>query len=76
VGFRWFVRQAAVARGVHGDVRNLPDGAVEIRASGPEVEVARLLDDVRHGPPGARVDDVRVSPWDGGDAGTGFDIRR
>ena len=58
VGFRWFVLQAARRHGVRGDVRNLPDGRVEIRAAGQADRVAAFLGEVRHGPQGARVDRV------------------
>jgi acylphosphatase len=76
VGFRWFVRQAATARGVRGDVRNLPDGAVEVRAAGAPAALERLLDEVRRGPGGARVERVVTSEWDASDVGASFEIRR
>ena len=63
VGFRWFVCRAAEQLGVRGDVRNLRDGRVEIRASGSADLVSALLDEVRRGPSGARVDGVeQLSP--------------
>jgi acylphosphatase len=60
VGFRWFVREAARGMGVSGSVRNLPDGSVEVDASGTAADVDRLLDRLRAGPPGARVIEVEV----------------
>jgi acylphosphatase len=36
VGFRWFVARHARALGLAGYARNLPDGRVEVVASGPD----------------------------------------
>ena len=58
VGFRWFVQQAASRCGVEGDVRNLADGRVEIRARGSAAQLDNLLSEVRRGPGYARVDRV------------------
>ncbi len=76
VGFRWFVLQAARELGIRGDVRNLGDGAVEIRARGAARDVAALLDVVRRGPSHSRVDVVERLGIDGAPAFDGFDIRR
>lgn len=59
VGFRWFVREAARQHRLAGWVRNRADGSVEVEASGEEGSVRELIDVLRRGPPGARVDDVR-----------------
>jgi acylphosphatase len=56
VGFRYHVQHAALSHGVRGDVRNLPDGRVELRAMGGALE--SFLEEVRRGPHGARVDAV------------------
>jgi len=45
-----------------GDVRNLPDGRVEVRVEGNSGAIARLRETVRSGPPGARVDAIRDEP--------------
>ncbi len=58
VGFRWFVQQAASRQRLDGDVCNLPDGRVEIRARGSDEQLEQLLADVRRGPRHARIDDV------------------
>jgi acylphosphatase len=59
VGFRWFVVEAARALNLAGRVRNLPDGTVEVCASGPEPALRELEALVAMGPLGARVDAVR-----------------
>jgi acylphosphatase len=59
VGFRAFARDAARALGVHGWVRNAPDGSVEIEASGGADAMAAFARRVRAGPPWARVAAVR-----------------
>jgi acylphosphatase len=58
VGFRYFTQAAAVRAGVNGWVRNNPDGTVEIAAAGAPDALARLEQEIRRGPPGARVDQV------------------
>jgi acylphosphatase len=60
VGFRYFAQAAAAREGLHGWVRNLPDGGVEALAEGEADAVARFEHAIGHGPPGARVDQVEV----------------
>ena len=43
VGFRYSVKQIARGFDVTGFVRNLPDGRVEMQASGGDAEVAEFL---------------------------------
>jgi len=64
VGFRWFTVQAARRRGVRGWVRNRADGCVEIAASGEAGALDHFLNDVKQGPPAARVRSVRELPLD------------
>jgi acylphosphatase len=59
VGFRWFVREAARQHRLAGWVRNRPDGSVELEVAGEEGSVRGLVEELRRGPPGARVEDVR-----------------
>ena len=47
VGFRYSVRQIAKGFTVTGWVRNLPDGRVELRASGESEEVDAFLEGIR-----------------------------
>jgi acylphosphatase len=58
VGFRVFAWTTAGREGLLGWVRNLPDGRVEICAEGEAEALERFERHIRHGPPGAKVDDV------------------
>jgi len=60
VGYREFVRRAAVRRDISGWARNLPDGSVEVLVSGDAEQVEALLHDMRVGPPHAVVTEVRI----------------
>lgn len=60
VGFRYFTQAVAQREGVHGWVRNLPDGRVEAAAEGEAEAIERFERALRHGPPGARVEKVDV----------------
>jgi acylphosphatase len=75
VGFRFFAAAAARREGVHGWVRNLPDGRVEAAAEGESAAVERFERAVRQGPRGARVEDVEVDDDLPAGRETGFDIR-
>jgi acylphosphatase len=59
-----FFRASAAARaqelGVTGWVRNHYDGTVELCAEGQPYRVEELIEWCRHGPPGARVEEVTV----------------
>lgn len=63
VGYRHFVSGCAQATGVHGYVRNLPDGTVEMVA---ESSPASLADFIRlakaRDDPVIRVEDIAVTP--------------
>jgi acylphosphatase len=60
VGFRFFAEAAGRREGLQGSVRNLPDGSVEALCEGDADGVARFELAIRLGPPGARVDDVKM----------------
>ena len=75
VGFRFFTEAAAVRDGLHGWVRNLPDGRVEIAAEGDVEALDRFERHLRHGPPGARVERVEVDDTLAAGRDTGFSIR-
>jgi acylphosphatase len=46
VGFRYTVKNIAMQYNVHGYVRNLSDGRVELVMEGSQAEMDRLLDEV------------------------------
>jgi acylphosphatase len=75
VGFRFFVNRAAGVEGLHGWVRNLPDGRVEIRAEGESAALERFEGQVAQGPPASRVEHVDTT--DVGPTGhdMGFSVR-
>ena len=75
VGFRFFAEAAAAREGLHGWVRNLPDGGVEIAAEGDAEAVERFEWHLRHGPPSARVDHVDVDEMSPSGRDTGFSIK-
>jgi acylphosphatase len=60
VGFRYFTQAAAEREGVQGWVRNLPDGRVEASGEGERDAMDRFEHQLRHGPPGARVERVEI----------------
>lgn len=61
VGYRYFVVREATVLAVDGWVRNELDGAVRCVAEGPGPALEGLLDRLREGPPGARIDGVAVT---------------
>jgi len=76
VGFRWFVLRRAQMLHLRGYARNLPDGSVEIVASGSAEALAELADALRLGPPRARVDAIETTELaEGPVPAGGFDIR-
>ncbi len=75
VGFRYFTEAAAAREGLHGWVRNLPDGRVEISAEGEAEAIERFERLVNHGPRGALVSDVQVHDELPEHRQTGFSVR-
>ncbi len=75
VGFRMFAQESAMVEGVHGFVRNLPDGRVEAFVEGDQHAVDRLELKLRRGPRGARVETFDVEPSTPTGRATGFAIR-
>jgi acylphosphatase len=61
VGFRWWARSVAGRLGLHGTVRNLGDGSVELVASGAPNAIDELRRCLSDGPPGSRVDRLEES---------------
>ena len=75
VGFRFFVEDRATAEGVHGWVRNLPDGRVEALLEGEATSVDRIEAALWRGPSGAIVDGVAAEAVAPSGRATGFSIR-
>jgi acylphosphatase len=75
VGFRYFAEAVAAREGLHGWVRNLPDGRVEAVAEGEAEAIERFEHAIRHGPPGARVEGVVVDEDVPDGRAFGFSIR-
>ena len=69
VGFRWFVREHARTLGLRGWVRNEPGGDVLLEVGGAPVRIDRLMEAVRLGPPGSRVDSVQEEIAENGASG-------
>jgi len=62
VFFRAFVSRRATELGLTGYVRNMPDGrGVEVQAEGKRDKLERLIDHLKIGPPGARVERVETN---------------
>ncbi len=62
VFFRAFASRQAKELGLTGYVRNLPGGAVEVQAEGERKQLEKLIDNLKVGPPIARVERV-VTNW-------------
>lgn len=70
VFYRQTTREMAMAIGINGQVRNLPDGRVHIIATGTTEQLDQLLEWCRQGPPKARVSgiesaDIELQQFDG-----------
>lgn len=74
VWFRAATRQEAQRRGLDGWARNLPDGRVEVVATGEAQAVAELCGWLWIGPPAARVESVAVEEFAEA-VSRGFEIR-
>jgi acylphosphatase len=61
VGYRFFTQDAADSYGLKGWVRNLPGGNVEAEVEGPKSAIESFLEELRRGPPVARVDNLEVN---------------
>jgi len=74
VFFRAETRAEAVALNLDGSVMNVTDGTVEAVFEGEREDVERAVEWCRHGPPGARVDELQLS-WEETTGQRGFSIR-
>ena len=76
VGFRWFVHRHAARLRLSGWAQNLPDGRVEVVASGSDDALAGLEGVLRLGPSRARVTALDITELPPAAVGrSGFDIR-
>jgi acylphosphatase len=64
VGYRWFVQKSATKLGLNGWVRNLPNGTVELEAEGDSEILNRLMEEIKQGPVGAIVQELKVTRID------------
>ena len=62
VGYRAWCRREALARGLAGYVRNLPDGRVEAVIVGDAAATDAMLAACRVGPPGASITAIGLDP--------------
>lgn len=75
VGFRHFANRYAAIEGLHGWVRNLTDGRVEVQAEGDREALDRFENHLAQGPRGARVDTFESTEHAASGLDTGFSIR-
>jgi acylphosphatase len=76
VFFRSFVQNVARGLGLKGYVRNLVRGdAVEVQAEGERRQLSKLLEQLKAGPSGARVEKVEVQWADYSGQFADFSIR-
>jgi acylphosphatase len=75
VGFRYFTEAMAAREGILGWVRNTPDGRVEVSAEGDSEALERFERNLRHGPPGARVERVEIDDLIPSGRESGFSIK-
>ncbi len=61
VWFRASTKEAAERAGAKGWVRNLPDGRVEAVIQGTQEQVEKVIEFMKVGPPGARVENIQVT---------------
>jgi len=62
VCFRYYAKFEADRLGVRGWVKNLPDGSVEALICGSDAQLSSMRDWLSHGPPSARVQQIRTEP--------------
>ena len=76
VCFRQTTADLARRLGLHGLVRNLPDGRVEVEAEGARGALEALLAFCRRGPPAAQVAGVEAAWGEATGALGPFEVRR
>ena len=77
VGFRWFVTRTAERLGVRGTVRNRADVAVEMVLQADDRRTLEaMIEQVRRGPPGSRVEELKIEPVEEGSRYERFEVVR
>ena len=61
VYYRAFTSKNATSLNLKGYVHNLPDRSVEIYAEGEKKQLEKLVEQLKKGPPGARVDNLTLN---------------
>jgi acylphosphatase len=74
VGYRYFTKRTALRLGVHGWVRNLPDGDVEVHAEASAVVLQSFRAELERGPQFSEVREVMEQPLEPARFSS-FDIR-
>jgi acylphosphatase len=75
VSFRYYTHKQANRLHLSGWVRNKLDGTVEATFSGADSEVNSMLEWLRHGSPGSRVDNIHTMEIIPEEDFTTFEIR-
>ena len=75
VFFRTSTRKQATILGINGWVRNLPGGQVEVLAKGEGEAVKNLIAWCHKGPPGAYVEEIKITSKQTDEQHIGFVIR-
>jgi acylphosphatase len=75
VGFRWSIKQVAKGFDITGWVRNLPDGRVELQASGETDELAAFLEAIANSELRAHIKKQSEAALAEAPAARGFEIR-
>ena len=75
VFYRASTQETAIALGLKGWVRNLPDGNVEALFEGPSEKVRDAVTWCRKGPPGANVSEIDEQWSDCTGEFKGFDVK-
>jgi len=75
VFFRANAKEIALSLGLKGYAKNLPNGAVEVVAEGPEDKLKELISFCKKGPEAAEVSKVDVEFSDASNEFDGFEVK-
>lgn len=75
VGYRYYTQMKAIQFGIKGWVRNLPEGRVEILASGTREDLDFFIEEIRRGNPFSTVNQIEVLETDKTEAYQSFAIK-